>query len=39
MSHCQQCRADACGLLGSDQDMETETLLARLGDDYEEVVA
>lgn len=38
MSHCQQCRADACGILGQDQDMESETLLARLADDYLEMV-
>jgi len=39
MSHCKQCRADACGIIGQDRDMETETLLARLGDDYCETVA
>lgn len=39
MTHCNQCRADACGLIGKDRDMETETLMARLGDDYMEVVA
>lgn len=39
MTHCSQCRADACGLIGNDRDMETETLMARLGDDYCEVVA
>lgn len=38
MSHCKQCRADACGIIGKDRDMETETLLARLGDTYEEAV-
>jgi nitrogen fixation protein NifB len=38
MTHCNQCRADACGLIGEDRDMETETLFARLGDDYCEVV-
>lgn len=38
MNHCKQCRADACGLLGEDKDMETEALLARLGDDYLELV-
>lgn len=38
MTHCKQCRADACGLIGKDRDMETETLLARLGDAYEESV-
>lgn len=34
MSHCKQCRADACGIIGKDRDMETETLMARLSDDY-----
>jgi len=38
MTHCNQCRADACGLIGKDVDMETETLMARLGDEYSEVV-
>lgn len=38
MTHCKQCRSDACGLIGKDRDMETETLLARLGDIYEEAV-
>lgn len=38
MTHCKQCRADACGLVGKDRDMETETLMARLGDAYEEAV-
>ena len=38
MTHCNQCRADACGLIGKDRDMETETLMARLGDEYCEVV-
>ncbi|MHB1323939.1 MAG: radical SAM protein [Coriobacteriia bacterium] len=38
MTHCNQCRADACGLIGSDRDMETETLLAHLGDEYLEVM-
>jgi nitrogen fixation protein NifB len=38
MSHCRQCRADACGVIGKDQDMESETLMARLGDDYLEMV-
>lgn len=39
MTHCNQCRADACGLIGKDTDMETETLLSRLGEAYEEAVA
>ncbi len=38
MSHCKQCRADACGLIGDDTDTETETLLARLGDEYEAAI-
>jgi len=38
MSHCKQCRADACGLLGEDKDMETEALFARMGEEYEEAV-
>jgi len=38
MTHCNQCRADACGLIGKDRDMETETLMARLGDEYAGVV-
>jgi nitrogen fixation protein NifB len=32
--HCRQCRSDACGLLGEDRDMETETVLAQVGEDY-----
>ena len=39
MSHCKQCRADACGVIGKDRDMESEVLLARLGEDYCESVA
>jgi len=38
MTHCNQCRADACGLIGKDQDMESETLMARLADHYEQAV-
>lgn len=34
ISHCRQCRSDACGLLGEDRDMETETLFARVGEEY-----
>ncbi len=37
MTHCRQCRADACGRLGEDGDMESEALMAHLGDDYEMV--
>lgn len=35
MTHCRQCRADACGILGEDKDMEMEVLVATLGEDYE----
>lgn len=38
MSHCQQCRADACGLIGKDQDMESETLMAHLAEEYLDMV-
>jgi nitrogen fixation protein NifB len=38
MTHCRQCRADACGLLGADTDMETEALYSALGEDYCEMV-
>lgn len=38
MTHCKQCRADACGLIGKDRDMETETLLSRLGEVYEDAI-
>lgn len=38
MSHCRQCRADACGTLGEDKDMELEVLMARIGEDYNESV-
>ncbi len=38
MSHCRQCRADACGILGEDKDMELEVLMARVGEDYIEAV-
>jgi len=38
MTHCKQCRADACGIIGKDQDMESETLMARLADDYLDMV-
>ncbi len=39
MTHCKQCRADACGMLGQDGDMETEALMARIGEEYEEIMA
>ena len=38
MTHCKQCRADACGLLGEDKDLELETLMARIGEEYIETV-
>ncbi|HEX8948389.1 MAG TPA: hypothetical protein VF790_05465, partial [Dissulfurispiraceae bacterium] len=38
MTHCRQCRADACGILGEDGDLELEVLNARLGEDYCEAV-
>lgn len=34
MTHCKQCRADACGILGEDKDMELEMLNARIGEEY-----
>lgn len=38
MTHCKQCRADACGILGEDKDMELEVLMARIGEEYSEAV-
>jgi len=38
MTHCRQCRADACGVLGEDKDMELEVLNARIGEEYCEMV-
>ncbi len=38
MTHCRQCRADACGILGEDRDMELEVLNARIGEEYCEMV-
>ncbi len=38
MTHCRQCRADACGALGEDRDMELEVLNARIGEEYCETV-
>jgi nitrogen fixation protein NifB len=35
MTHCRQCRADACGILGEDKDMELEVLSAAIGEEYE----
>ncbi len=38
MTHCRQCRADACGTLGEDKDMETEVLMARIGEEYGDAI-
>lgn len=38
MTHCRQCRADACGILGEDRDMELEVLNAMIGEDYCDIV-
>ena len=38
MTHCRQCRADACGILGEDKDMELEVLHSRIGEEYCEMV-
>ena len=38
MTHCKQCRADACGILGEDKDMELEVLMSRIGEEYTESV-
>lgn len=38
MTHCRQCRADACGTIGEDRDMELEVLQARIGDEYAEML-
>lgn len=38
MTHCRQCRADACGTLDEDKDMELEVLNARIGEEYCEMV-
>lgn len=38
MTHCRQCRADACGTLGEDKDMELEVLNARIGEEYCETI-
>jgi nitrogen fixation protein NifB len=38
MTHCRQCRADACGTLGEDGDMELAVLQARIGEDYCEMI-
>ncbi len=38
MTHCRQCRADACGTLSEDKDAELEVLNARIGEEYGEMV-
>jgi nitrogen fixation protein NifB len=38
MTHCRQCRADACGCLSEDGDMEYSLLSARIGEDYIETL-
>ena len=38
MTHCRQCRADACGTLDEDRDMELEVLHSRIGEEYCEIV-
>ena len=38
ITHCKQCRADACGILGEDKDMELEVLMSRIGEEYIEAV-
>ncbi len=38
MTHCRQCRADACGEIGEDRDMELEVLFSRIGEVYNEMV-
>lgn len=38
MTHCRQCRADACGTLDEDKDMELEVLHARIGEEYCEII-
>lgn len=38
MSHCRQCRADACGIIGEDKDMELEMIYSKIGEEYEESI-
>jgi len=38
MSHCRQCRDDACGALGEDKDMELEVQHSKIGEEYGEMV-
>jgi len=39
ISHCRQCRADAAGLMGCDKDSDMEALLAKIGDEYLDMVS
>jgi nitrogen fixation protein NifB len=34
MTHCKQCRADACGIIGEDKDIELEMLNEKIGEEY-----
>lgn len=38
MTHCHQCRADACGTLGEDIDMELEMLYGKIQEEYCDMV-
>jgi len=38
ISHCKQCRSDAAGLMGCDKDSDMEVLLAKIGDEYADMV-
>lgn len=38
MTHCTQCRADACGTVSEDRDIELELLHAKIGEEYCEMV-
>ncbi|MCX7794225.1 MAG: radical SAM protein [Thermodesulfovibrionales bacterium] len=38
MTHCRHCRADACGTLTEDKDMELEVLHAKIGEEYSEMI-
>jgi len=38
MTHCKQCRADACGTVAEDKDIELELLHAKIGEEYCEMV-
>jgi len=38
MAHCRHCRADAFGTLNEDKDIDSEVLMARIGEEYNELV-